>query len=399
MNALLDAYNPNRLLIADSDADARSVAGDFAARLGYAVAYASDECQFRDLVDRFAPTVILIDPLTLGPPDFDPLRWLGQRRGAAALVLTSAQNPCPFVREEITLTYGLEVTLAVSKPLRETALEQVFLPRLVRARDLSESELRRAVDRGQLCAHYQPKMRLGPNGWELAGIEALLRWNHPEHGLVYPLEFLETAEANGLITALTDYVLQDGIDQIGAWNRQGRRLNLSVNLSAHLLTDLEFADRMSDFLFSRGVTPDQLTLELTEATAFGDPTSTLEVLSRLRARGIGLALDDFGIGYSSLTQLYKLPFSVVKIDKTIGMEIAHTPAARMLVRAIVDLGHHLGLTVCCEGVESKTSLDVLQQCGCDQAQGYFIARPMAAEDLSQWILDRTGERDAARAAG
>lgn len=396
---MMDARSsPNRLLIADADPETRQIAGDFASEHGYSVAYAADEAQFRDLVGRFAPTVILIDPLGLAPSDFDALRWLGLRRGPSTLIVITGRDPCPLAPEEIQVAYGLEVAAAVPKPLRGSMLETVLLPQLVRTRHLCETDLRRAVDRAQLCAHYQPKLRRSAQGWELAGIEALLRWNHPEHGLVYPEDFIELAESHGLIGALTDYVLQDGIDQIATWNRHGHRLELSVNLSAKLLTDVDFADRMCDFLFSRGVAPDQLILEITEAAAFGDPSSTLEILSRLRARGIGLALDDFGIGYSSLTQLYKLPFSEVKIDKTIGMEIAQTPAARMIVRAIVDLGHHLGLSVCCEGVESKTALDVLHQCGCDQVQGYCIARPMAAEDLGRWIPDRPQERVVARVA-
>ena len=396
---MMDARNsPNRLLIADADANTRRIASDFAAAHGYTIAYAADEAQFRDLVGRFAPTVILIDPLGLTPQDFDALRWLSLRRGHSTLIVATTQDPCPLGPEEIRMAYGLDVAMTAAKPLSHSMLEAVLLPQLVRSRQLCETDLRRAVDRAQLCAHYQPKLRRSAQGWELAGIEALLRWNHPEHGLVYPDDFIELAETHGLIEALTDYVLQDGIDQIAAWNQRGQRLALSVNLSAKLLTDVDFADRMCDFLFSRGVAPEQLTLEITESAAFGDPSSTLEILARLRARGIGLALDDFGIGYSSLTQLYKLPFSEVKIDKTIGMEIAQTPAARMIVRAIVDLGHHLGLSVCCEGVESKTSLDVLHQCGCDQVQGYFIARPMAAEDLGQWIPGRPEERPAAHAA-
>lgn len=396
---MMDARSStNRLLIADADPETRRIAGDFATAHGYTVAYAADESQFRDLVVRFAPTVILIDPLGLTPPDFDALRWLGLRRGRSTLIVVTAQDPCPLAPEEIHMAYGLEVAMAVAKPLRGSLLEAVLLPQLDRARHLCETDLRRAVDRAQLCAHYQPKMRRSDQGWELMGIEALLRWNHPQHGLVYPEDFIGLAESHGLIGALTDYVLQDGIDQIATWNQHGHRLGLSVNLSATLLTDVDFADRMCDFLFSRGVAPDQLTLEITESAAFGDPASTLEILSRLRARGIGLALDDFGIGYSSLTQLYKLPFSEVKIDKTIGMEIAQTPAARMIVRAIVDLGHHLGLSVCCEGVESRASLDVLHQCGCDQVQGYYIARPMAAEDLRQWIPERPQDRAAAQVA-
>jgi len=395
MTAPTHTENANRLLIADADPDTLRFAAGVAGQMGYAVACASNETQFRNEVAHFAPTVILIDPLGLGPHEFDALRWIGERAVHPALIVMSAQEPCPLSPEEIGMAYGLEVSFALTKPLGGAMLNAALAPRLIRFPRVSPIDLRRAIDRGQLCAHYQPKIRLRKGGWGIAGAEALLRWNHPEHGLIFPEEFIGVAEEHGLIAALTDYILQDGIDKVSAWNRDGQKLALSVNLSPKLFTDLEFADRMSDFLHNRGVAPEQLILEVTELAALGDPAGTLEILSRLRARGIGLSLDDFGIGYSSLTQLYKLPFSEVKIDKTIGMEIAQTPAARMIVRAIVDLGHHLGLTVCCEGVESKVALDLLQQWGCDHAQGYFIARPMAAVDLPAWIKSHADDRTAA----
>lgn len=389
--------NANRLLIADTDTEALRLAAVVAAKLGYAVASASNEAQFCDEVTHFAPTVILIDPQVLGANAFDPLRWLGVRLATATLILTSAQDPIPLTPEEVNMAYGLEVSSMLRKPLDEGSLATALTPTLNLSRRISEADLRRAVDRAQLCTHYQPRMRRDADGWSITGVEALLRWNHPEYGLIFPQEFIGVAEEHGLIGALTDFVLQDGIDCVSGWNRAGRRLGLSVNLSPKLFTDVDFADRMSEFLWNHGVAPEQLTLEITESAALNDPSGTLEILSRLRARGIGLALDDFGIGYSSLTQLYKLPFSEVKIDKAIGMEIPQTPAARMIVRAIVDLGHHLGLAVCCEGVESKIALDLLHKCGCDHAQGYFIARPMPAEDLSRWI-DAHGGAAALRAA-
>ena len=383
----LPERNSNRLLVVDADTRTLKLAAQAGERIGYAVACASSQAQLRDEVARFSPTVIMIDPDGLGTLDEDPFRWLGERRERATLIVSSAHEPIPLSPGEIAMAYGLEVTGALHKPLDGDALDEALLPLFIRRRRVTEQELRRAVDRAQLCAHYQPRMRLGAYGWTVAGIEALLRWEHPDYGLIYPDEFIGLAEEHGLIAGLTDFVLQSGIDQLSAWNHSGLNLALSVNLSSKLFTDLEFADRMSDFLWSRGVAPEQLTLEITESAALEDPSGTLEILSRLRARGIGLALDDFGIGYSSLTQLYRLPFSEVKIDKSIGIDIPQTPAARMIVRAIVDLGHHLGLTVCCEGVESGIALDVLEQCGCDYVQGYFIARPMAAADVAPWIAE------------
>ncbi|MDE2305216.1 MAG: EAL domain-containing response regulator [Gammaproteobacteria bacterium] len=388
MASTIPARSANRLLIADTDPETLWFASRTAEKLGFAVACASNEAQLREEVARFAPTVILIDPVAFSTQEVDALRWLGERRQHAALIVSGSAETGLLSPPEISMAYGLEVSASLNKPLGTSALEAALGPRLIRTRRVTEIELRRAIDRGQLCTHYQPKVQLDRDGWRVCAIEALLRWDHPEYGLIYPDEFIELAEEHGLIAALTDYVLQSGIEQIGDWNRLGWKLGLSVNLSAKLFTDVDFADRMSDFLFSHGVAPEQLTLEITESAALVDPSGTLEILARLRSRGIGLALDDFGIGYSSLTQLYKLPFSEVKIDKTIGMEIPQTPAARMIVRAIVDLGHHLGLTVCCEGVENRVALEVLQQCGCDHAQGYLIARPMAAEDLAHWIRAR-----------
>jgi EAL domain-containing protein (putative c-di-GMP-specific phosphodiesterase class I) len=173
---------------------------------------------------------------------------------------------------------------------------------------------------------------------------------------------------------------------LSEWNRAGLRLNLAVNLSPKLVNELEFPERMVAFLSERGVAPEQLTLEITETAALEDPRRTQEILTRLRTAGIGLSLDDFGIGYSSLTQLYKLPFNEVKIDRTIGMELSHTSATRTIVGAIVELAHNLGLKVCCEGVESAAALDFLHQAGCDFAQGYHLARPMAGGPLIKWLL-------------
>jgi EAL domain-containing protein (putative c-di-GMP-specific phosphodiesterase class I) len=142
---------------------------------------------------------------------------------------------------------------------------------------------------------------------------------------------------------------------------------------------------MNDFLAARGVAPEQLTLEITESAAIDDPRCTADILVRLRQKRIGLSLDDFGVGYSSLTQLYKLPFSEVKIDRTIGSELPQTGATRTIVRAMIELAHNLGLKVCCEGVENAAALEFLHQAGCDYAQGYHLARPMSAQGLAEWL--------------
>ena len=381
MSTSARAINANRLLIAGADPDMRRFATQVGEDLGFAVACAGSENEIRTEVAQFAPTVVLIDSVGLAGADSAPFHWLGAQHGRPTVIAVGAAG--------VADPDAVQISVTLKRPLTMESLEAALAPQRLPRHLITVEELRRAVDRAQLLAHYQPKVRRATHGWTVTGIEALLRWDHADYGLIYPHEFIGLAEQHGLIAGLTDYVLQAGIDQLGEWNRAGMKLDLSVNLSPTLLTDLDFPDRMSEFLSVRGVAPEQLTLEITETAVLANPAATLEILARLRERHIGLALDDFGTGYSSLTQLYKMPFSEVKIDHSIGMELTETAATRMIVRAIIDLGHHLGLHVCCEGVESKPALDFLQQCGCDFVQGYYVARPMGPEELARWIAEST----------
>jgi EAL domain-containing protein (putative c-di-GMP-specific phosphodiesterase class I) len=387
MSSHLPPQNANHLVVADADLDSARLVSEVGARLGFAVTSVTDAAQLHEECARVAPSVIVLDPQSLGATETELLRGLERRHGNSTIIIASvAHAKGTASAEELGLAYGLQVSVSLKKPLTDEALEAALAPQIVSAYRFTEQDLRRAVDRAQLLVHYQPKMCATVRGWKVTGMEALLRWNHPDYGLVHPQDFIGLAEQYGLIGALTDFVLQSGIDQLSEWNRLGPRLDLSVNLSPKLVNELDFPDRMSDFLAARGVAPEQLTLEITESAALEDPRCTFDILSRLRLKGIGVSLDDFGIGYSSLTQLYKLPFSEVKIDRTIGMDLPHTDAARTIVRAIVDLGHNLGIAVCCEGVESAGALEFVHQCGCDYAQGYYLARPMPAQDLARWIM-------------
>jgi EAL domain-containing protein (putative c-di-GMP-specific phosphodiesterase class I) len=376
----------NRLLIADANPESNELIAAVGRRLGFAVVQATTAAGLLEESARFAPTVLVLDPQGLGTTEIDLLSALSRQHGRATLILANQSDEALLASaEELGLAYGLHVSVALKKPLSEAALEAALAPQVVDAYRFSEQDLRRAIDRAQLVVHYQPKLRATPDGWTLAGCEALLRWDHPDYGLVYPQEFIAQAERFGLIGALTDCVLQAGIEQLSEWNRAGLRLELCVNLSPKLVTDAEFPERMNDFLAARGVAPEQLMLEITETAAIDDPRGTADILVRLRQKRIGLALDDFGVGYSSLTQLYKLPFSEVKIDRTIGMELPQSGATRTIVRAMIDLAHNLGLKVCCEGVENAAALEFLHQAGCDYAQGYHLARPMSAHGLTVWL--------------
>ncbi len=264
-------------------------------------------------------------------------------------------------------------------------VDAALTPLLASPARFSGYELRRAIDRAQMRVHYLQKYRSTPTGWTLSGVEALLRWDHPDHGLVYPVEFLHMAEEYELIGGLTDYVLQTGLDEVAAWKRAGHILELSVNMSSALVTDADFPERLLHSLAQRGVAARQLNLEITELASMADRPHTLEILARLRRMDVGVSLDDFGVGHSSLTQLSQLPFSEVKIDHSIGASLPKSADGRSMARAIIDLGHQFGMKVCCEGVENAAALEFLHQAGCDHAQGYHLARPMTAAALADWI--------------
>jgi EAL domain-containing protein (putative c-di-GMP-specific phosphodiesterase class I) len=394
MNTQNPTQNPNRLLVLDHDPKARELVSQVGYELGFCVSQAATDAQFREQYSRLKPTVILIDPDGLDSAGIEIFSWLAAQRSKSVVMLAGLSEALAFsAQQELGLAYGLDVPMVIGKPYTAPALEAALSTLFIRTRTITAEDLSRAVDRAQLRLHYQPKVCITNRAWTVTGIEALLRWDHPDYGLIYPDQFISAAEQHGLIAGLTDFVLQAGIDQLCEWNRAGLRLNLSVNLSPRLVTDEEFPDRMLDFLRQRMVSPTQLTIDVTETAAVDDPDHTFQILTRLREKEFGLALDDFGTGYSPLTQLYKLPFSEVKIDRAFGMELGHSEKVRTIVRAMIDLGHALGLSVCCEGVESATALQFLQQAGCDSAQGYYIARPMPQEELARWFAGVNAWKD------
>jgi diguanylate cyclase (GGDEF)-like protein len=244
-------------------------------------------------------------------------------------------------------------------------------------------ELRRALENKELVLFYQPlaDIRTG----KVTGVEALVRWQHPEHGLTFPDDFIPLAEHTGLIRPLTLYVLNEALRQSYEWQQQGIDLEVSVNLSARNLLDSELATDIEKLLDTWGVKPSSLKLEITENTIMVDPPKALEVLTKLRELGVGLAIDDFGTGYSSLSYLRKLPVDEIKIDRSFVMNMPQSENDQQIVRSTIGLSRNLGLKVVAEGVETKDIWRDLAHLGCDMAQGYYLTRPIPASDLAQWL--------------
>ncbi len=248
------------------------------------------------------------------------------------------------------------------------------------------SELRRAIEQRELTLYYQPKAALA-NG-AVQSVEALLRWNHPERGLVGPDEFIPLAQQTGLIKPLTLYVLDEALGQCRAWQRSGLTLGVAVNLSVRNLLDADFPHQVKRLLQKREVEPGLLQLEITESTMLSDPVRTKRVLDRLAAMGIALSIDDFGTGYSSLSYLSQLPVNEIKIDRSFVMNMADSDNDAVIVRSTIDLGRNLGLQVVAEGVETEQAWDELNGLGCTLAQGYYLSRPVPAAELTEWLLRR-----------
>jgi EAL domain-containing protein (putative c-di-GMP-specific phosphodiesterase class I) len=254
------------------------------------------------------------------------------------------------------------------------------------------AELRRALAGDELVLHYQPKVSVRDG--EVTGVEALVRWRHPERGLLPPGEFVPLAERTGAIADLTRWVLDTALAQCRAWRDAGVDLPVAINLAAANIVDVTLPDAVAAALERHGVPGDRLECEISEDTVMADPIRAMEVLGRLRGLGLRLSLDDFGTGHSSLAYLKRLPLDEVKIDRSFVLGMTDDENDAVIVRSTIDLARNLGLDVVAEGVEDEETLRGLGELHCDVAQGFHVSRPLPAGDLERWLLERALTRSA-----
>ncbi|GAA1616394.1 putative bifunctional diguanylate cyclase/phosphodiesterase [Actinoplanes couchii] len=245
------------------------------------------------------------------------------------------------------------------------------------------TDLRFAIDRGELELHYQPKVR--PADRSVAGMEALVRWRHPTRGLLGPQAFVPEAEQSDLMLSLTEAVLDMALRQQAEWREDGRHIPVAVNIGAACLRDPGFPARVEGLLRQYDAVPGHLTMEITESFLITDPESAAAALTHLRDRGVRVSIDDFGVGYSSMSYLQSMPLDELKIDRKFTAEILTTERGRAIVTAIVDLAHALDLTVVAEGIEDEKTLTVVGEMGCEHAQGYYMCRPIHPDGIPKWI--------------
>ncbi|MDF2839543.1 MAG: diguanylate cyclase, partial [Clostridia bacterium] len=245
-------------------------------------------------------------------------------------------------------------------------------------------ELRQAIDRNEFELHYQPKIN-GKTS-QIVGIEALIRWNHPTRGLLYPIDFIPIAEETGIIKYIDEWVLFTACTQLEKWLREDiKNIRLAVNLSAWQFKDQHLAETVIKVLEDTGISPKYLELEITETTALENFSFTQNTLTKLMDMGVTISIDDFGTGYSTFNYLKHLPVDFLKIDKSFVSDIISDKNTYSIVRAIIDVAHALQLKVVAEGVENQDQLDLLMGLGCDEIQGYHISKPLNVEDIKKRI--------------
>jgi len=373
-----------RLLVVDDDKMIRTYLRGAAEGLGYEVVTAGETEEFRQLFRSVQPDVVLLDLVIPGTDGIEMLKFLAAAHCKVPVVLMSGLDERAIhAAQRLGAAHGLRMFGGLEKPFDREMLETVLKRCGLERRNVAGGNLLEAIDRGELRLHYQPQV--APlYRWAL-GVEALLRWEHPEYGLLMPAYFLPMAEKSDVICSVTRWVCSEALTQLTRWKREGHDLTLSINLSARDIKDGSFPCWLEEQVRSQDLDPSRIILELTEHEAMSDIDQALELLTRLRLKGFQLSIDDFGTGYSSLAMLQQVPFCELKIDKCFVMQSGVDPEARIIVKSVVNLGHTLGLRVVAEGVEEEEIFVRMRDLEVDVIQGYHTGRPMSAEALGKWL--------------
>ncbi len=376
----------NRLLIVDDEPAICTIVARVAEPLGFQVRSLNDSGRFLQTLKDFRPSLLILD---LKMPGVDGVQLLHQVKEShcepQVMVISGMDQRVLNTAEKLGRSQGLQMLGVLQKPLQRSDLERRLKEALTAGQTHSRAQLMLALRARQFVVYYQPKIARRADGWRVTGVEALVRWQHPEHGLLAPGKFLGLMEEYGLIDELTDFVLDSAIQQAADWQKARLPLKVAVNLSASLVEDLGFPDRLTALLQKHGVPGNRLAIELTESTAMADATKAMDIFLRLCVNDISLSIDDFGTGFSSLQQLYQLPFDELKIDRMFIGGLPDDDEARAIVRATVDMAHALNITVCAEGVETREALDYLESVNCDRAQGYLIGAAVPAAEIERVV--------------
>ena len=345
---------------------------------------AADGKQALALIQGGARVDLVVCDLDMPEMDgMELIRHLGEANSAVAVIISSAKEQSLLASvEKMALAYNVRLLGVIEKPVTLNLLNDLiaryepFKPQLTSAAipDFSLEQTLLGVQQKQFEPFFQPKVELATG--RILGAEALARWRHPEQGLVDPCAFIPALEQSGNINELTLLMLEKAAGACRNWRECGLEMTVSVNLSLVSLIDTSLADRITQAVCSAGLDPRHMILEITETAAMTEVAPALENLSRLRMRGFGLSVDDYGAGFSSLRQLTRVPFTELKIDQGFVTGCAVDPSSRAIVELSVEMARRLNIKSVAEGVTTQANWDMLKDANCDMAQGYFIARPM-----------------------
>ena len=340
-------------------------------------------------------------------PDMDGIEMLRALKtqgfkGDIALISSLEQNLIDSVRK-IGSLHGLNIVGTCRKPLTRAALDDVFhsldfsVTSSPKQNDVtfSPDDVKEALERSEFLPHYQPKVDVLSG--RILGVEALARWQHPEKGVLSPALFMPIIEADGLCPNLTLLMFKKALADLSKWHQNSIQIKMAVNVTAREVADLEFPSIVHDLLKEAGIDARSITIEITENEVLEFNATSVEVLTRLRLMGIDIAIDDFGTGYSNLKTLQEFPYTEIKIDQVFIRGMTKDSFAQEALRVAATLGRQLNMRVVAEGVETADELEFVKQRGIDEVQGYFIAKPMPAEELTSFFIQTGGKVNELRA--
>jgi EAL domain-containing protein (putative c-di-GMP-specific phosphodiesterase class I) len=385
-----------KILVLDDEVDVCEIVCAAAQTMGFDCQSATDAATFLKMLTPDT-TLILLDLVMPNMDGIELLRQLADQKCQAGIVLMSGTGK-RIIESAGQVAQGLGLLIAghLQKPFRlaelecildqQPASEEVQSTRQDDRVILPREEIRRAVVRDEFVLHYQPQIDILSG--RVIGVEALVRWQHPERGLVFPDAFIGRMEKIGLIDELGWLVVNRGMREVCQFaNGNGIPPMLSMNESVYSLHDLKFPDVLFSLAEKHHISPQNITIEITESGLIKELSNTLDILTRLRMKGFKLSIDDFGTGYAMMQQLKVIPATELKIDRSFILDMHKSERDRVIVQKTIEIGHELGMHVIAEGVETREQLDFLLLKGCDSAQGYFFSRPLPAREMVTWLHD------------